>query len=216
MYWIWTLFYVIFHLHAGKTEIPMKYSNIVRKQARRRWWNKAGCWRVKILVNSLSCESLSWRDAVCWQITQHLFVSDWQWPCVEQRDAGHTRIKNELDKIGIKKQEVEQSMLTFSSLMLKPNRIRTFDAMTWTPEHIHLTKWKTPASSKSATVRPGLRTCQSSYCPSRRSLPGCVRESRRERSKGKNGGFKNYYSPTDRQGYQWSRDKVNIMQYERN
>ena len=44
--------------------------------------------------------------------------------------AGHTRIKNELDKIGIKKQEVEQSMLTFSSLMLKPNRIRTFDAMT--------------------------------------------------------------------------------------
>ena len=163
------------------------------------------------------CESLSWRDAVCWQITQHLFVSDWQWPCVEQRDAGHTRIKNELDKIGIKKQEVEQSMLTFSSLMLKPNRIRTFDAMTWTPEHIHLTKWKTPASSKSATVRPGLRTCQSSYRPSRRSLPGCVRESRRERSKGKNGGFKNYYSPTDRQGYQWSRGKVNnIMQYERN
>ena len=216
MYWIWTLFYVIFHLHAGKTEIPMKYSNIVRKQARRRWWNKAGCWRVKILVNSLSCESLSWRDAVCWQITQHLFGSDWQWPCVEQRDAGHTRIKNELDKIGIKKQEVEQSMLTFSSLMLKPNRIRTFNSMTWTPEHIHLTKWKTPASSKSATVRPGLRTCQSSYRPSRRSLPGCVRESRRERSKGKNGGFKNYYSSTDRQGYQWSRDKVNIMQYERN
>ena len=106
--------------------------------------------------------------------------------------------------------------VTFSSLMLKPNRIRTFDSMAWTPEHIHLTKWKTPASSKSATVRPGLRTCQSSYRPSRRSLPGCVRESRRERSKGKNGGFKNYYSPTDRQGYQWSRDKVNIMQYERN
>ena len=151
MYWIWTLFYVIFHLHAGKTEILMKYSNIVRKQARRRWWNKAGCWRVKILVNSLSCESLSWSDAVCW------------------------------------------------------------------PEHIHLTKWKTPASSKSATVRPGLRTCQSSYRPSRRSLPGCVRESWRERSKGKNGGIKNYYSPTDRQGYQWSRGKVNnIMQYERN
>ena len=116
----------------------------------------------------------------------------------------HTRIKNELDKIGIKKQGVEQSMLTFSSLMLKPNRIRTFDSMTWTPEHIHLTKWKTPASSKLATVRPGLWTCQISYRPSRRSLPGCVRESRRERSKGKNGGIKNYYSPTDRQGYQWS------------
>ena len=49
---------------------------------------------------------------------------------VLQRDAGHTRIKYELDKIGIKKQEVEQSMLTFSSLMLKPNRIRTFNAMT--------------------------------------------------------------------------------------
>ena len=31
-----TLFYVIFHLHAGKTEILMKRSNIVRKQARRR------------------------------------------------------------------------------------------------------------------------------------------------------------------------------------
>ena len=153
MYWICTLFYVIFHLHAGKTEILMKRSNIVRKQARRRCWNKAGCWRVKILVNSLSCESLSWRDAVCWQITQHLFVSDWQWPCVEQRDAGHTRIKNELDKIGIKKQEVEQSMLTFSSLMLKPNRIRTFDAMTWTPEYIHLRKWKTPASVLQASQR---------------------------------------------------------------
>ena len=27
--------------------------------------------------------------------------------CVEQRDAGHTRIKTELDKIGTKKQEVE-------------------------------------------------------------------------------------------------------------
>jgi len=44
--------------------------------------------------------------------------------------GGHTRIKNKLDKIGIKKQEVEQSMLTISSLMLKPNRIRTFDAWT--------------------------------------------------------------------------------------
>ena len=32
--------------------------------------------------------------------------------------------------------------------------------------------------------------------------PGFVRESRRERSKGKNGGIKNYYSPTDRQDYQ--------------
>jgi len=83
----------------------MKRSNIVRKQARRRCWNKAGCWRVKILVNSLSCESLDWRDAVCWQITQRSFVSDWQWACVEQRDAGHTRIKIELDKIGTKKQE---------------------------------------------------------------------------------------------------------------
>ena len=48
MYWIWTLFYVIFHLHAGKTEILMKRSNIVRKQARRRCWNKAGGWRVEI------------------------------------------------------------------------------------------------------------------------------------------------------------------------
>ena len=101
--------------------------------------------------------------------------------------------------------KLHSTMLTFSSLMLKPNKIRTFDSMIWTPEHIHLTKWKTPASSKSATVRPGLRTCQSSYRPSRRSLPGCVRESRRERSKGKNGGIKNYYSPTDRQGYNWSR-----------
>ena len=55
MYWIWTLFYVIFHLHAGRTEILMKHSNIVRKQARRRCWNKAGCWRLKISVNSLSC-----------------------------------------------------------------------------------------------------------------------------------------------------------------
>ena len=33
---------------------------------------------------------------------------------VLQRDAGHTRIKYELDKIGIKKQEVEQSMLTIN------------------------------------------------------------------------------------------------------
>ena len=49
----------------------------------------------------------SWGDAVCWQITQRSFVSDWQWACVEQRDAGHTRIKTELDKIGTKKQEVE-------------------------------------------------------------------------------------------------------------
>ena len=112
--------------------------------------------------------------------------------------------------------KLHSTMLTLSSLMLKPNKIRTFDSITWTPEHIHLTKWKTPASSKSATVRPGLRTCQSSYRPSRRSLPGCVRESRRERSKGKNGGFKNYYSPTDRQGYQWSRDKVNITSRDRN
>ena len=29
------VFYVIFHLHAGKAEILMKRSNIVRKQARR-------------------------------------------------------------------------------------------------------------------------------------------------------------------------------------
>ena len=63
----------------------------------------------------------SWRDAVCWQITQSSFVSDWQWPCVEQRD-GHTRIKIKLDEIGPKKQEVEQSVLTLSSLMLKPHR----------------------------------------------------------------------------------------------
>ena len=63
----------------------------------------------------------SWRDAVCWQITQSSFVSDWQWPCVERRD-GHTRIKIELDEIGPKKQEVEQSVLTLSSLMLKPHR----------------------------------------------------------------------------------------------
>ena len=33
----------------------MKRSNFVRKQARRRCWNKAGCWRLKISVNSLSC-----------------------------------------------------------------------------------------------------------------------------------------------------------------
>ena len=57
MYWIWTLFYVIFHQHAGRTEKLMKRSNIVRKQARRRCWNKAGCWRVNISVHSLSCES---------------------------------------------------------------------------------------------------------------------------------------------------------------
>ena len=73
----------------------------------------------------------SWRDAVCWQITQRSFVSDWEWPCVVQCDAGHTRIKTKLDKIGTKKQEVKQSVLTLSSLMLKPNRNRTFDAMTW-------------------------------------------------------------------------------------
>jgi len=83
----------------------MKRGNFVRKQARRRCWNKAGCWRLKISANSLSCESLDWCDAVCWQITQRSFVSDWQWACVEQRDAGHTRIKTELDKIGTKKQE---------------------------------------------------------------------------------------------------------------
>ena len=130
MYWIRTLFYVIFHLHAGKTEILMKCSNIVRKQARRRCWNKAGCWRVKISVNSLSCESLSWRDSVCWQITQRSFVSDWKWSCGEQRDAGHTRMKTNMDKIG-SKQEVEQSLLTLSSLMLKPNRNWTFDAMNY-------------------------------------------------------------------------------------
>ena len=154
------------------------------------------------------CLLANYTALICFRLTVTLCWATWRRPHKDQERVG---------KIGIKKQEVEQSMLTFSSLMLKPNRIRTFDAMTWTPEHIHLTKWKTPASSKSATVRPGLRTCQSSYRPSRRSLPGCVRESQRERSKGKNGGFKNYYSPTDRQGYQWSRgNKVNIMQYERN
>ena len=35
----------------------MKPSNIVRKQARRRCWNKAGCWRVKIILIPLSCDS---------------------------------------------------------------------------------------------------------------------------------------------------------------
>ena len=57
MYWIWMIFYVTFDQHAGRTKKLLKHSNIVRKQARRRCWNKAGCWRVKISVHSLSCES---------------------------------------------------------------------------------------------------------------------------------------------------------------
>ena len=50
----------------------------------------------------------------------HLF----HWPCVVQQDAmrggdaGQTRIKTKLDKIGTKKQEVEQNVI----LVLKPNR----------------------------------------------------------------------------------------------
>ena len=35
-----------------------------------------------------------------------------------QRSTGHTRIKKKLDKIGTKKPEVEQSILTLSSLYL--------------------------------------------------------------------------------------------------
>ena len=126
----------------------MKRSNIVRKQARRRCWNKAGCWRVKISVNSVTCESLDWCDAVCWQITQRSFVSDWEWHCVVQCDAGHTRIKTKLDKIGTKKQEVKQSVLTLSSLMLKPNRNRTFDAMTWSDFSIFPGSVKTRSAIK--------------------------------------------------------------------
>jgi len=144
----------------------MKRSIIVRKQARRRCWNKAGCWRVKILVNSLSCESLDWRDAVCWQITQRSFVSDWQWACVEQRDAGHTRIKTELDKIGTKKQEVGKMGKTTkwqSSWDSKANENGDLFG-----DYLI----KTLASNKSVTVRPGLLTCRSSYRPSRGSLPG--------------------------------------------
>ena len=65
-------------------------------------------------------------------------------------------------------------------------------------------KWKTTVSNKSVSVRPGLLTCRSSYRPSRGSLPRCARESRRERSKGNDSGFKNYYLPTRRQGFWWS------------
>ena len=67
-----------------------------------------------------------------------------------------------------------------------------------------ITKWKTPVSNKSVSVRPGLLTCRSSYRPSRGSLPSCARESRRERSKGNDSGFKNYYLPTRRQEFWWS------------
>ena len=46
-----------------------------------------------------------------------------------------------------------------------------------------------------------IAVCRNSYRPSRGSLLSCARKSRRERSKGNNSGFKNYYSPTRRQGF---------------
>ena len=93
-------------------------------------------------------QASSRRDAVCWQITQRPFVSDWQWPCVKHRDAGHTRIKTELDKIGTKKQEVEQSVWTLSSLMLEPNRNWTFDVMTQSDFSIFPGSGKTGSTKK--------------------------------------------------------------------
>ena len=97
MYWIWTLFYVIFHLHAGKTEILMKYSNIVRKQARRRFWIRAGCWRVKISVHSLSCESQADVMLFVGKLhSDHLFQIDSDLVLSDARPATQTTSSNRM------------------------------------------------------------------------------------------------------------------------
>ena len=133
MYWIWTLFYVIFLLHAGRTEKLMKCRNIVRKQARTRCWIKAGSWRVKISVHSLSCcLKLTWccllanyTALICFRLRVTLCCAMGRQPYKDQDKV--------IDKIGTKKQEEKRSVLTLPSLMLKSNRNRTFDAMTETP-----------------------------------------------------------------------------------
>ena len=69
----------------------MKRSNIVRKQANRRCWKKPACWRLQISVKSLSCESLDWCDAVCWQSIN--------WACKEFKAAITRGLRTDDNKV---------------------------------------------------------------------------------------------------------------------
>ena len=54
MYSIWTLFYIIFHVYAGRTEILIKQSDIIRKnmlETSKNWTLKQG-W---MLMSKISC-----------------------------------------------------------------------------------------------------------------------------------------------------------------
>ena len=92
----------------------------------------------------------SWRDAVCWQITERSFVSVWQWPWVKRRDAGHTDYLIKQDEEYVKCRQV---ILYF----IQRNHVNNQYRPSWPPVQMEESINWANKESKAATTM-GLRT----------------------------------------------------------